>query len=516
MATKPLSEQMAEWKTHQTQVNGENSTLVSKVSNQPQPTATAPNPLRGSVQKEAIPQATVSALKEDLAKSNNRLSVAEKVRNELRVELHNREQELAPLRVALTEHAAKHQALLQEVQVHKETIEQLENDVSPIIEENDKLLAEMAGLRVQQKQLEKQRRDLSAKQAAFARRQDAIKEFELERNAILQDIVEKNREIRTLNSAIQRESEARLTAENRLKRAENARNRARAELDNFYPVFNEATSERDRTKRKNRQLTVKLSNAALESVLVVRDFDLVRYLCRNFLRKYSDLPKDVAVHGEGPWPDAEFVELLSDLGFNVWEAGPHDDVALLIVGRSNWDANILEQQIGAREKKSLKIFTQELLVATLTCGCDPFDEMDTETGREILELFGKDHPVIEYLRGLEFPWPEFNSLEESVSSGEWGSVQESPLLKMGYHVGITHGLPLDQRRTILERAFSGQLPFVESNDYMDEWGDPCTRRRLRRMAWHLALLVQTNSRPPSKAHAVTDWKRDLKWLREKY
>ena len=480
------------------------------------PTANVPNPQRVSTPKGSIPEATVAALREDLVETKKRLSAAEEERNESRVELHGRDQELGRLRAALTEHAAKNQSLLQEAQRHKERSEQLEDDVSPIIEESDRLRAEIAELRALQKQLEEQSQDLTAKQAALAKRQDAVKEFERERNAVLQDVAEKKREIRRLNSEVQREGEARLTAENRLEKAKKAAEKARSELAEFYPLFNQATSARDKAQREKKQLKLKLSDAALESVLVVRDFDLVKYLCRDFSLTESALPIDVAIHGDGPWPNAEFVELLSDLGFNVWEAGPHDDVELLIVGRSNWDENILEQQIGAREGEPLKIFTQELLVAALTCGRDPFDEIDTATGQNILESFGKGHPAIEYLRGLEFPWPEFNPTEDGVSSGEWDSVEETPLLKLGYHAGKTHSLAPSTRHNFLAEAFSGELPFAESDEYMAEWGAPGTRKRLRRMAWHLAFLIRNRRRNPSQVYAVKDWENDLKWLRDKY
>jgi hypothetical protein len=461
-------------------------------------------------------KAKITVMREKLVEANERVSAVEKDRDNLLMELNVLKQELGRVKAELTENANEHQYLLREVQRHKEKSAQLENDVSPIIEENDKLRAEIAELRALQKQLEEQIQDFTAKQAALAKRQDALKEFERDRNAVLQDVAEKKREIRRLNSEVQRESEERLTAENRLERAKKAAEKARSELAEFYPLFNQATSARDKAQRENKQLKVKLSDAALESVLVVRDFDLVKYLCRDFSLTESALPIDVAIHGDGPWPNAEFVELLSDLGFNVWEAGPHDDVELLIVGRSNWDENILEQQIGAREGEPLKIFTQELLVTALTCGRDPFDEIDTATGQNILESFGKNHPAIEYLRGLEFPWPEFNLTEESISNGEWDSVEETPLLKLGYHAGKTHSLAPSTRRNFLAKAFSGKLPFAESAQYMAEWGEPGTRKRLRRIAWHLAFLIRNRRRNPSQVYAVKDWEDDLKWLRQEY
>ena len=468
--------QLLAWHAPGTPAAVENKPIDASVRNQPTPvsppTANAPTPQRGSAHKEAILEATVAELRKELDETKGRLSDSEKEWNQSRRELHRRDQELVRLRGKLTEHAVEHQALLEEaqreVQRHKESSEQLDNDLGPIIEENDQLRAEIAETRALQEQLEEQSRDLTAKQAALSTQQDALNEFDGERNAILQDVAEKRREIRRLRSDVHSESEARLTAENRLDRTKTAAERARSDLADFYPLFNQATSARDKAQRENRQLKRHLSDASLESVLVVRDFDLVKYLCRDSVLAGGALPIDVAIHGDGPWPSAEFVELLSDLGFKVWEAGPHDDVELLIVGRENWHEKILEQQIGAREVKPLKIFTQELLVAALTCGRDPFDEIDTATGKNMLELFGKGHPVIEYLCGLEFPWPNFNPSDDGVSSGEWDSVEKTPLLKLGYHAGRTHSLLPSTRHNFLAEAFSGELPFVESVEYMAE------------------------------------------------
>lgn len=386
----------------------------------------------------------------------------------------------------------------------------MESNFGPLIEENHKLRAEIAKLRSVNEQLEEQ------SQVSAAKNQEVINELEQERNASLRDVAEKQREVRRLNAEIQREVEARLTAETRLERSKKVKEKACAKLTEFYPLFNQAISARNKAQRENKQLKIRLSDAALESVLVVRDFALVKYLCRDFSLTESSLPKDVAMHGDGPWPIAELAELLSDLGFNVWEAGPDDEIELLIVGRNNWNENVLEQQIGAREGEPLKVFTQELLVTALICGRDPFDEIDTVTGQDILESFGKNHPAIEYLRGLEFPWPEFDLTEESISSGEWDSVEETPLLKLGYHAGKTHSLAPSTRRNFLAKAFSGKLPFAESAQYMAEWGEPGTRKRLRRIAWHLAFLIRNRRRNPSQVYAVKDWEDDLKWLRQEY
>ncbi len=496
------------------------NTVNSNLPNQPAqivpPTVKAQDPPPISPQSDAIAEATAKALHEELANTKDRLSVAEKAQNELRMELHCRDEELARLRAAVAEHIAKQNALLLETQRQSEKSEQLDNDVDQIIEENDKLRMEVAETHALKKQLDKQSKNVIAKQAALERRQEAITEFERDRNSILDDVTEKKKEIRRLNSEVQSEGEARLAMDSRLERAKKAADKARAELAEFYPLMIQAKSARDKAQRENKQLKIKLSDAALESVLVIRDFDLVKYLCRDFVLNDSRLPIDVAILGEGPWSTHEMVQLLEDLGFKVWEAGPHNDIELLIVGRKNWNENILEQQICAREGEALKIFTQELLVAALTCGRDPFDEIDNATNQNILELFGNGHPAIEYLRGMEFPWPEFNLSEEGAGGGEWDSVEETPLLKLGYHAGRTRSLSLTTRHGLLAEAFSGELPFAESDEYMDEWGAPGTRKRLRRIAWHLAFLIRNRRGNPSQKYAVEDWEMDLEWLRGKY
>ena len=497
-----------------------NSRAISNPPISPAPMAppqpNAPNSQRVITQKEVISETTIASLREALTETRERLSISERARTESRSQLQSRDQELTRIKITLVENDAKHQSLLQETQRHKEKCEQLSNDVNPIIEENYKLRGEIDELRTLKERLDKRSQDLAAKETALANRQDVSKEFERERSAIVQDVAKKKREIRRLTSEVQREGEARLTAERRQERSKKMAEKAQAELAELYPMFTQAGSERDKAKRENKQLKKTLSDAAMESVLVVRDFDLVKYLCRDFSLKESGLPIDVAIHGEGPWSNDELVELLSDLGFKVWEAGPNDDIEVFIVGRMNWDENILLQQIGARDGESIKIFTQELLVAALACKRDPFDDLDTPVGQNILELFGKDHPAIDCLRNLEFPWPEFNPTDEGEGGGEWDSVEETPLLKLGYHAGRTHSLSPTTRHNFLSEAFSGELPFAESDEYMAEWGAPGSRKRLRRLAWHLAFLIRNRRKNPSQTYAVNDWEDDLKWLHEQY
>jgi hypothetical protein len=85
-------------------------------------------------------------------------------------------------------------------------------------------------------------------------------------------------------------------------------------------------------------------------------------------------------------------------------------------------------------------------------------------------------------------------------------------------VGRTDGAPTSTRREILDSAFNEKLPHVESKDYMAEWGQPGSRRRLRRIARLIAWQVGgARGRAEKLGHdmsaATRDWLDDLEWMK---
>jgi hypothetical protein len=74
-----------------------------------------------------------------------------------------------------------------------------------------------------------------------------------------------------------------------------------------------------------------------------------------------------------------------------------------------------------------------------------------------------------------------------------GVIPEKGMLKfMGYDVGIK-GAPDGERREILCNIFYGEnLPFVESSEYMQVWGDPGSVKRLPRMSNSIASACRRN------------------------
>jgi hypothetical protein len=97
-------------------------------------------------------------------------------------------------------------------------------------------------------------------------------------------------------------------------------------------------------------------------------------------------------------------------------------------------------------------------------------------------------------------------------------VSESPLHTLGYRVGRSSDLSVGERRSFLKRCFSEVLPSYQKPAYVQRWGEPGTRRRLRRMSHALSWYIRgARGRQTELGHdmsaAIEDWERDLDWLR---
>lgn len=218
-------------------------------------------------------------------------------------------------------------------------------------------------------------------------------------------------------------------------------------------------------------------------------------------------PEDVVSIGSGPFHEDDFDDYLKTLDITPYTNG----CSWVIVGRTGWTPQQLEELIEEADSGELRIFSQELFVAGQLSTHDPFS-----ADHELLMEFAKGHPALEYLMGSGFEWPILEELEElgvpQYVRGSYDGVDESPIYRMGYVVGITNGLSVRERQRLLKRAFEGVIPQVGDADYMAEWGTPNTRDRLWRIAHHLAWLVRSRRRNPVMGYAVNDWATDLDWL----
>ena len=221
--------------------------------------------------------------------------------------------------------------------------------------------------------------------------------------------------------------------------------------------------------------------------------------------------------GDGPWTDKIFASALEELSYKFWNLPDHD-LRHLIVGRKNWSKDELLAQIDSADGEPLRIYSQEMFLAKLMTGRDPFDSND----EELLLAFAKGHPALEFLLKEPDPWPTIcegnNRPIDPVSNDDYG-VAETPLHLLGYHVGATSHLTERQRREILTECFkSRNLEFTResSDDYQLKWGRGSSAQRLYRMAIHIKWLAEGQGKDPRKPQARLDWVNDLEWLRKTF
>jgi hypothetical protein len=222
--------------------------------------------------------------------------------------------------------------------------------------------------------------------------------------------------------------------------------------------------------------------------------------------------------GDGPWDNNTFALLMEGQDFSLWKL-PDADIAHLVVGRNNWSEDDLLAQIEARQGQELRIYSQEMWFATMATGRDPFDADDTD----LLLAFAKGHEALEFLIGLEMPWPNVADHPQgqvnTVEVSELG-VAATPMRLMGYRVGETSPHSEEERRAILHEIFcSKNLPFGDdcSAEYRSNWGTPKSAQRLYRMASHIKFIVDgPNGSDYRRPVAREDWVSDLAWLKKTY
>jgi predicted nucleic acid-binding Zn-ribbon protein len=224
----------------------------------------------------------------------------------------------------------------------------------------------------------------------------------------------------------------------------------------------------------------------------------------------------VGTTGNGPWTGELLDSSLTDSGYEPSQL-PHPDLEYVVVGRKGWSKSDLQAQIDAREGQTLWIYSQEMFFAKLATGRDPFESDNPN----LLDAFAEDHPALQWLMSLPEPWPIVTVNDEAdileVDAYDLG-VSESPLRILGYKVGSTSDLTLNERRKLLVECFeSNSLVFSHDSDeeYISKWGRGGGAQRLYRMATHLKLQAEGWTGKRSE-QARMDWIRDLEWLKNKY
>lgn len=286
-----------------------------------------------------------------------------------------------------------------------------------------------------------------------------------------------------------------------------------AEKDQALQIQSAAEANAKKISRDLKDALNKLASTP-DGEVIIRSFETVQWLVSQFEDPYERVaPKQVLLVGDGPWPIDNFTELLQEIGFEVWQNGCDADIEIVIVGRENWSESVIDAQIEERDGASLRVYPQELFVVLLAMQADPLEIADPES----LLKFVDGHPVFEYLFNQEFPWPE-TAFEDgppaTIGEGFDGEDVSSPLYKMGYSVAQQVALSPSQRHDLLEETYAEErLPWCISDEYMEDWGEANSRKRLRRIAWHLHLMTKRFKR---HTEAVARWESDLDWLKRSY
>lgn len=119
----------------------------------------------------------------------------------------------------------------------------------------------------------------------------------------------------------------------------------------------------------------------------------------------------------------------------------------------------------------------------------------------------------------DWPWPvtEPGTPTEPHGAEGWHGQESSGLWICGYRVGA-NGLPALERTRLLNFFFRNPLPEVVSRHCGEQYGEPGSEKRLRRMANVIARNCRTFKQRSREryADAIDAWERDLAYLKKAY
>jgi len=225
----------------------------------------------------------------------------------------------------------------------------------------------------------------------------------------------------------------------------------------------------------------------------------------------------VKLLGSGPFGQQDLKDFLKKCRVAMCKKSAPTNV--LILGREGWKQEAVDEIVEEAEGSVLRVYSQEMLISVLAGHPDPFTTWPLRERLWDLYAFREGHPGLQYVSNGWHGWVNGVGRSSAGSSGgganDFNQVEQSPLSVLGYRAGVS-GLDDASRRRILQSAFQGPLPFVESAGYMELWGEPSTADRLRRIATHLSRTIDAHRNLANHQVAVNDWVSDLAWLRETF
>jgi hypothetical protein len=128
-------------------------------------------------------------------------------------------------------------------------------------------------------------------------------------------------------------------------------------------------------------------------------------------------------------------------------------------------------------------------------------------------------PRDEEVAELDWPWPITEPGESAGTGGvdRWHHQDHSGLWICGYRVGGDGLQPLERTR-LLNHFFRNPLPKAVERHCGNDYGDPGSEERLRRMANVIARNCRNFKRLSREryADAIEDWEKDLAYLKRAY
>lgn len=152
------------------------------------------------------------------------------------------------------------------------------------------------------------------------------------------------------------------------------------------------------------------------------------------------------------------------------------------------------QLLGSKEKKAFHPAAQQVL-----------DGVENEWLRRRLDPASQD--------GF-FNWPSTDAPGGNGAIAADGWVQEGVLGFLEYRAGKTADLSTPLRRSILAKVFDGVIPPAFPAAYLNQWGDPGSAVRLRKIAESIAAFARNAKRRSDSRldQAIADWESDLEYL----
>jgi hypothetical protein len=106
-------------------------------------------------------------------------------------------------------------------------------------------------------------------------------------------------------------------------------------------------------------------------------------------------------------------------------------------------------------------------------------------------------------------------MREFLSVGHFFGEEHSPLAYVGYKVGKTNGLPVQERHRRLRACFQIEVPRQLADKYQT-WGPPVTWQRFTSMRQHITMLADMRRERLNYEVAVSDWEADVEWLKAEF